>query len=67
MASVRPQPFPQRAHVSAIALRLQRDQEETVLRWARWARAQVTEWSGTDDPGTWDPSPVLDGLAKQPS
>lgn len=45
-------PFPQRAHISALALRLQQDQERTTLRWARWARTEVAGWQSTTDPGT---------------
>jgi len=63
MATARPLVFPQRVHVNALALRLQRDQEEAVLRWVRWAREQVGQWSSTEDPGAWDPIAVLDDLA----
>jgi PadR family transcriptional regulator, regulatory protein AphA len=63
MAAARPVPFPERAHLSAIALRLQSEQEETIVRWTRWARAQVSQWKTTTDPGAWDPNAVLDELA----
>lgn len=63
MAATRPVPFPQRAHLSAIGLRLQYEQEKAVLRWARWARKQITQWDSTKDPGTWDSIRVLDELA----
>jgi PadR family transcriptional regulator, regulatory protein AphA len=63
MAATRPVPFPERAHLSAIALRLQFEQEDTILRWARWARTQVTQWDTTTHPGSWDPMGILDELA----
>jgi DNA-binding PadR family transcriptional regulator len=63
MAATRPAVFPQRAHLSAIALRLQFEQEEAVLRWARWARRQVAQWTSTTDTGAWDPYRMLDNLA----
>ncbi len=63
MAATRPVPFPQRAHLSAIALRLQYEQEDAVLRWARWARTQVTQWKSTTDPGAWGAIQALDELA----
>ena len=46
--------FPERLHISALALRLQLDQELAVLTWTRWAREQVSRWRDTTDPGTWD-------------
>ena len=64
MAATRPVPFPERAHLSAIALRLHAEQEDAVLRWARWARSQVTQWTSTTDPGSWDPGRILDELAR---
>lgn len=63
MASTRPQPFPERTHISAIGLRLQHEQEAAVLTWARWAREQVAQWSSTSDPGGWSATEVLDDLA----
>jgi DNA-binding PadR family transcriptional regulator len=63
MAATRPAPFPQRAHLSAIGLRLQYEQEAAVLRWARWARKQIVQWADAADPGGWDPLHVLDELA----
>ena len=54
--------FPERLHLSAIGLRLQFEQEEAVLRWSRWARQEVTQWRGTDDPGTWDQRAELAAL-----
>ena len=55
--------FPKRAHLNAIALRLQHDQEEAVARWANWARRQVDQWADAADPGDWDSSRVLSALA----
>jgi hypothetical protein len=46
--------FPQRLHISALALRLHLEQELTALRWARWALEQVAQWRDTTDPGDWD-------------
>jgi PadR family transcriptional regulator, regulatory protein AphA len=46
--------FPQRLHLNALTVRLQLEQEMSILRWARWADAQVAEWAATDDPGDWD-------------
>jgi PadR family transcriptional regulator AphA len=66
MAAARPVPFPQRAHLAAIGLRLQCEQEEAVLRWARWAREQVGLWNDTTDPGPWDPLAALDDRAARP-
>jgi PadR family transcriptional regulator, regulatory protein AphA len=63
MAGTRPRPFPERAHLSAIGLRWQSEQEDAVLRWARWAREQVAQWESTTDPGSWDADAVLAELA----
>jgi DNA-binding PadR family transcriptional regulator len=46
--------FTGRLHISALALRLQLEQEVAVLRWADWAREQLRIWHGTNDPGEWD-------------
>jgi PadR family transcriptional regulator, regulatory protein AphA len=43
--------FPERRHLSAITMRLQQEQEQTTIRWAAWARAEVARWRATDDPG----------------
>ena len=56
--------FPQRAHLNAVALRLQHDQEQAVARWAAWARGQVAQWTDADDPGGWDSAAVLTALAR---
>jgi len=56
--------FPARAHLGALGLEFQRQQEEAVLRWARWAREQVGHWTAADDPGGWDPTKVFSGLAR---
>jgi PadR family transcriptional regulator AphA len=58
-----PPVFPERRHLSALTLRLQLDQERTVLEWATWARGQVAQWASTTDPGSWDAQAVLDALA----
>jgi DNA-binding PadR family transcriptional regulator len=54
--------FPERAHLSALTLRLSLDQERTVLAWATWAREQVAQWTSTTDPGAWDVAAVRKGL-----
>ena len=64
MAGTRPAPFPERAHLSALGLRLQHDQEQATLAWARWARDQVRLWVAADDPGSWDANEVLDEIAR---
>jgi PadR family transcriptional regulator AphA len=56
--------FPERAHLSALTMPLQVEQERTVLAWARWAREQVGQWRSTTDPGRWDERAVLDSLAR---
>ncbi|MBT9256450.1 PadR family transcriptional regulator [Phycicoccus sp. KQZ13P-1] len=47
-------PFPERAHLSAITLRYQVDEELAVLAWTAWAREQVDGWVSSTDPGSWD-------------
>jgi hypothetical protein len=64
MAATQPPPFPERAHISAIALQLQSEQEKAVQRWARWARKQVAQWDSATDPGDWDARAALDALAR---
>jgi PadR family transcriptional regulator, regulatory protein AphA len=66
LAATDPVPFPERRHISAIALRLQAEQENAVLRWARWAREQVGQWASATDPGDWDARHVLAQLARAP-
>lgn len=58
--------FPQRLHLNALGTRLYVEQETTVLRWARWARAQVATWRSTTDPGPWDPRTALEGRTDLP-
>ena len=60
-----PLPFPERAHISALTLPLQLEQERAVARWARWAIEQVETWPDTADPGTWDVAEVLRGVARR--
>jgi DNA-binding PadR family transcriptional regulator len=67
LAATQPRPFPERAHISALSMRLQYDQEDVVLRWARWAMEQVVEWRTTSDPGTWDGEAVLAALSRRRS
>jgi PadR family transcriptional regulator AphA len=54
--------FTERLHISALALRLQFEQEVAVLRWADWAREQLPVWRGTGDPGDWDVRAALTEL-----
>jgi PadR family transcriptional regulator AphA len=58
-----PSVFPDRVHISALCLPLQLEQEKAVLTWVRWARAQVSEWETTTDPGSWSGQAVLRNLA----
>ncbi len=58
-----PPPFPSRAHLSALTLQLQVEQERAVALWARWAREQVAQWESTSDPGDWDTRGRLAALA----
>jgi PadR family transcriptional regulator, regulatory protein AphA len=51
--------FPERQHVSALALRAQYLEEAAVLVWARWAREQIVSWRSTTDAGAWDDRAVL--------
>lgn len=44
-------PFPERRHISAITMRLQQAQEQMMIDWAAWARAEVDRWRATEDPG----------------
>jgi PadR family transcriptional regulator, regulatory protein AphA len=46
--------FPQRLHLSVLALHLHVEQEIVVHNWARWALSQAAAWPSTRDPGTWD-------------
>jgi DNA-binding PadR family transcriptional regulator len=56
LASTTPPPFPQRAHLSAIGLKMQHDQERSLQQWARWAKRQVAQWPSAADPGTGTPT-----------
>ena len=57
--------FPERRHISALAIRLQYLQEAAVLTWTRWARAQIAEWRSTADAGTWDAAAAFAELATE--
>jgi PadR family transcriptional regulator AphA len=63
LAATRPVTFPERAHLSAIGLRMHLEQEQATRHWARWARQQVLQWQDTADPGEWDPDRVLAEIA----
>jgi PadR family transcriptional regulator AphA len=60
-----PHHFPERLHISALALPLQLEQETAVLRWSRWALAQVELWKDTTDPGTWDGAESMRTVTRQ--
>jgi hypothetical protein len=62
--AARPPLFAERVHLSALTLRLQMDQERTVLAWARWARQQVDQWRSTTDPGDWDAQAVREAIVE---
>ncbi|MCX5042832.1 PadR family transcriptional regulator [Aldersonia sp. NBC_00410] len=49
-----PPVFPERAHISALTMKLHFAQEDAVLQWARWAKEQVTQWESARDAGEWD-------------
>lgn len=55
--------FDARQHISALALRLQYEQEAAVLTWSRWARRQIAGWRSTTDAAGWDHRAVLGELA----
>ena len=57
-------PFAERAHISALTLPLQLEQETAVLRWARWALGQVESWTDTTDPGDWDGAASMRSVAR---
>jgi len=60
-----PATFPHRAHLGALGLQLQHEQEQAVRRWAGWAREQVESWTAADDPGHWDTRAVLAELSSR--
>jgi DNA-binding PadR family transcriptional regulator len=43
-------PFPERRHISDLCMRLQQQQEQTILDWAAWARTEVARWRATSAP-----------------
>src|SRR3712207_5281433 len=46
--------YPQRRHITAVALQLQVEQEAAVLVAVRRAREQARRWRSSTDPGNWD-------------
>jgi PadR family transcriptional regulator, regulatory protein AphA len=54
--------FPARMPLNVLVVRLQVEQELTVLRWATWARAEVDSWASVEDPGQWDAAALLEVL-----
>jgi PadR family transcriptional regulator AphA len=53
--------YPQRRHITAVALRFQVEQEAAVLTAVRRTREQARAWRGSTDPGDWDHrGPLLD-------
>jgi DNA-binding PadR family transcriptional regulator len=55
--------FPNRAHLNALGLAMQLEQEKALQHWARWAQEQVAGWPDAGDPGGWDARRVLDEIA----
>lgn len=51
--------FPERVHVSILALRLHLIQEIEILRWVEWVREQIACWNTVGDPGAWSTEDVL--------
>ena len=60
-----PPTFPERSHISALTLTLGLEQELAILRWGRWAVAEVDAWSDTRETGDWDASEVLRSVARR--
>ncbi|MHA6785704.1 helix-turn-helix transcriptional regulator [Pseudonocardia saturnea] len=56
--------YPERLHLSVLALRLHVELELTVQRWTQWAREQTGEWNDSADPGGWDLDAVQTELAR---
>ena len=56
--------FPGRRHVNTLAVRLQLEQEASVVRWARWARLAVAEWRSTSDSGSWELGDALSDVLR---
>ena len=52
-------------HINVLVVRLQVEQELTVLRWARWARTQVETWPSANEPDDWDASALLATLVEE--
>ncbi len=69
LSSMASQPalFPERAHLNALCLPFQLEQERAAAAWARWALAQVAQWAEVDDPGDWDASAVMASLSRAAS
>ena len=57
--------FPARMHLNVLVVRLQVEQELTVLRWATWARALVDRWPSVHDPDDWDAPALLEALVAE--
>jgi DNA-binding PadR family transcriptional regulator len=56
--------YPQRRHITAVALQLQVEQEAAVLVGVRRAREQARAWRSSTDPGDWDHrGPLADVVA----
>lgn len=45
------QPFPERARLIELAMRHHQSQEQAMIDWAVWARAEVARWDATASPG----------------
>jgi PadR family transcriptional regulator AphA len=57
--------FPERLHLSVLALCLHVEQEIVVRDWARWARSQAEAWISTRDHGLWDMAAAERELAER--
>lgn len=55
-----PYEFAERLPVNALALRFQLDHEAMQIRWARWAREQISTWRTPRDAAGWDWQAALD-------
>jgi DNA-binding PadR family transcriptional regulator len=60
-----PLAFPERTHISALTLALGLEQELAILRWGRWAVAEVDSWTDTRGGGDWDAAGVLRSVARR--
>jgi len=55
-----PYEFAKRLPINALALRFQLDHVDLQVRWAQWAREQITTWRSPTDAAGWDWLAALD-------